>query len=94
MLTVRKGWTTGFSVVALNEDGEVVALPGPVAVASSDETIATFAVNPDGTAGVMTGVGKGGAKLAATAGTLSVAEDEVVTGSIAAVALQINPTAA
>lgn len=92
-LTCSKGATTGFSVVALNDDGDVVPLPGPVAVASSDPALATFGVNADGTGGVMSGIAKGDCQITATSGALTVTDGASVTGSVVPVALRINPAA-
>lgn len=54
---VKVGEKRFFIVEALDDDGNVVALPGPVGVTPKDPAIASASVNQDGTGGILTAVG-------------------------------------
>lgn len=69
IMDVVQGSTANFTVVATNKEGQVVPDTN-ISVSTDDASIATATVNPDGSAGVLTGVKAGTTNLNATDGTI------------------------
>lgn len=70
-------------LVAQDQNGAAIALPTPVSVSSSDESLLTAVLSADGASVVLTGVADGLVVVTATAGSLTATlnvtiSDEVV----------------
>ena len=94
VMDVVQGATALFTVVATNKEGQVVP-DTTITVSTDDATIATATVNPDGSNGVLTGVGVGTTNLNSTDGTITATPVAVnVTQDLVVTTLTITPAAA